>query len=218
MNPPRIALRAGALGALMLALAACTNLKSSRDVADPAVSGRVLAVQVCSSCHGVTGESTSPMFPKLAGQQKDYLLAQLTDFKGHERSDSRGTEYMWGFTHLTGKQVDELADYFSSQAPMRGQAEAADASLARGEAIFRQGLPDQGVVQCASCHGASGEGQGVFPRLAGQHAHYVLEQIKVFQLTNQRPRGAVMKEAIHDLSDADARAVARYVASLGTAR
>jgi cytochrome c553 len=218
MNHTRIALQAGALGALMLLLPACTNMKSSRDVADPVVSGRVLAVQVCSACHGVTGESTSPMFPKLAGQRKEYLVAQLTDFKGHLRSDSRGSEYMWGFTHLSGQQVDELADYFSSQPPMRGQAEAADASLARGEAIFRQGIPDKGVLQCASCHGAMGEGQGVYPRLAGQHAHYLLEQIKVFQLTDQRPRGAVMKQVTHELSDADAQAVTRYIAALGATR
>lgn len=213
-----IALQAGALGALMLVLSACTSPRSSRNVADEGVPGRVLAVQVCSSCHGVTGESTSPMFPKLAGQQKDYLVAQLTDFKGHERSDSRGTEYMWGFTHLSHQQVEELADYFAAQPPMRGQAEPASAVLARGETIFRQGIPEQKVAQCASCHGASGEGQGVFPRLAGQHAYYVVEQIKVFQLTNQRPRGAVMKEAIHELSEADAQAVARYIATLGAGR
>ena len=218
MNYPRLALQAGVLGAVLLVLPACSDLKRSRDVADPGVSGRVLAVQVCSSCHGVTGESTSPMFPKLAGQRKEYLVAQLTDFKGHERSDSRGSEYMWGFTHLSSQQVDELADYFSSQSPMRGQAEVADASLARGEAIFRQGIPDKGVVQCASCHGAAGEGQGAYPRLAGQHAHYLQEQIKVFQLTDQRPRGAVMKQVTHELSDADAQAVTRYIAALGTTR
>jgi cytochrome c553 len=218
MNYPRLALQAGVLGAVLLVLPGCSDLKRSRDVADPGVSGRVLAVQVCSACHGVTGESTSPMFPKLAGQRKEYLVAQLTDFKGHERSDSRGSEYMWGFTHLSSQQVDELADYFSSQPPMRGQAETADASLARGEAIFRQGIPDKGVVQCASCHGAMGEGQGVYPRLAGQHAHYLLEQIKVFQLTDQRPRGAVMKQVTHELSDADAQAVTRYIAALGATR
>ena len=218
MNSTRLGLQATVFSAILLTLPACTNLKSSRDVSDPGVPGRVLAVQVCSSCHGVTGESTSPAFPKLAGQQKQYLVAQLTDFKGHERRDSRGTEYMWGFTHLSSRQVDELADYFSSQTPMQGHAEAADAGMARGEAIFRQGIPDKGVVQCASCHGAAGEGQGTFPRLAGQHANYLLEQIKVFQLTDQRPRGAVMKQVTHELSDTDAAAVTRYIASLGAAR
>lgn len=218
MNRIRLVFPATIFSTILLTLPACTNLKSSRDVSDPGVSGRVLALQVCSSCHGVTGESTSPAFPKLAGQQKQYLVEQLTDFKGHTRGDSRGAEYMWGFTHLTSRQMDELADYFSSQVPMLGRAEPTDDTMARGETLFSRGIPDKGVVQCASCHGASGEGQGSYPRLAGQHANYLLEQIKVFQLTDQRPRGAVMKQVTHELSEADARAVARYIAALGAVR
>ncbi|MEO7128873.1 MAG: c-type cytochrome, partial [Rhodoferax sp.] len=164
-----------------------------------------------------TGESVSPLFPKLAGQQKEYLVAQLTDFKGHARSDPSGVQHMWGFTHLTPPQIDELADYFSSQEPMRAPAGEA-APNARGEMIFRTGLPAQGVTQCSACHGAQGQGNGAFPRLAGQHAYYVVRQLRVFKLTNERPRGAVMKGVTHDLSEADMVAVASYVASLGRAQ
>ena len=202
------------LAVAVLGLAGCTNIGSSRNVNDANVSGKTIAIQVCSSCHGVTGESTSPMFPKLAGQGKEYLAAQLADFKGHDRSDSRGAQYMWGFTHLTNKQVDELADYFSAQPPMQARKDKVEL-LARGEAIFRSGVAEKGVVQCAACHGAGGEGNGAFPRLAGQHANYVLEQIKVFQLTEQRPRGAAMKQITHELTDADAVAVSHYIESIG---
>jgi cytochrome c553 len=51
----------------------CTNLPRSRDLGNPDVSGQVLAEQVCSNCHGVTGTATSPNFPNLAGQQEIYL-------------------------------------------------------------------------------------------------------------------------------------------------
>lgn len=208
-----VALAASAL----LVLPACTNLKSSRSVDNAAVKGQVLAVQVCSSCHGVNGESGSPMFPKLAGQQKEYLMAQLTDFKGHERKDSKGTQYMWGYADLTRQQIDEITDYFSSQPPMRADAvDVAPAVLARGQVIFTQGIPEKNVVACASCHGASGEGNGAIPHIAGQHAHYVLEQIKVFQTTEQRPRGAPMRLITHDMPDADSEAVAAFVSSMGS--
>jgi len=203
-----------ALSVFLLALSACAGVGSSRNVDDASVPGQVLAAQVCSNCHGLTGESVSPNFPKLAGQQKDYLLAQLADFKGHERSDSRGTQYMWGFTHLTTKQVDELADYFATQPPMA--AGKVDRNLlARGADIFNNGIPDKGVVQCMACHGPDGAGNSSFPRIAGQHAEYLLEQIKVFQLTDHRPRGAAMKQVTHELSNADAVAVAAYAESLG---
>jgi cytochrome c553 len=205
-----------ALAAVVLFLVAgCADPLKSRNVNDPEVSGKTVAVQVCANCHGVTGESLSPAFPKLAGQQHDYLLAQLGDFKGHERSDSRGVQYMWGFTHLTTKQVEELADYFSSQAPMRATV-SANADLARGKAIFEGGIPEKGVVQCTACHGPDGEGNSSFPRLSGQHPAYVLEQIKVFQLTDSRPRGAPMKQITHELSESDALAVAQYVGSIGS--
>jgi cytochrome c553 len=202
---------------VVLVLSACTNIQSSRNVNDSAVAGKTIAIQVCSACHGITGESTSPMFPKLAGQQRQYLVAQLADFKGHDRSDSRGAEYMWGFTHLTDKQVGELADYFAAQTPMKGRTDTS-AALARGQVIFDSGVPEKGVVQCSACHGPGGQGNEGFPRLAGQHANYVLEQIKVFQLTDQRPRGAAMKQVTHELSDTDALAVSKYIESLGAAR
>jgi cytochrome c553 len=204
----------GLLAFALAALSGCANPPSSRNVNDPQASGKSIAVQVCSNCHGMTGESISPMFPKLAGQQREYLLAQLADFKGHERSDSRSVQYMWGFTHLSAKQVDELADYFSGQTPMRAVA-AGDADLARGKALFEGGLPDKGLVQCTACHGPNGEGNGSFPRLAGQHPAYVLEQIKVFQLTDLRPRGAPMKQVTHALADSDAQAIAQYIGTIG---
>src|ERR1700693_2114843 len=44
-------------------------------------------VHVCSSCHGPGGRSTSSTFPRLAGQQKDYLVAQLQAFRDKTRAD-----------------------------------------------------------------------------------------------------------------------------------
>jgi len=218
MNRTRFQLTVAALAAsVLLTLPACTNLKSSRSVDNSDVKGKVLAVQVCSACHGVTGGSGSPMFPKLSGQQKEYLMAQLTDFKGHERKDSKGTQYMWGYADLTRQQVEEITDYFSSQQPMHANAAGVSpAVLARGQVIFTQGIPEKNVVSCATCHGATGEGNGAIPRLAGQHAHYVLEQIKIFQTTQQRPRGAPMQAITHDMPDADSEAVAAFVASMGS--
>jgi cytochrome c553 len=198
-------------------LTACSSIDGSRSVNNASISGRTLAAQVCSTCHGVTGESTSPNFPKLNGQQKEYLVAQLDDFKGHVRSDERAQEHMWGFTRLTPAQITELADYFAGQTPMRGKSVSPPA-VARGEVIFSKGLPDLGVVQCSTCHGNSGEGNGTFPRLAGQHANYLIQQIEVFQQTEQRPRGGPMKVVTHGLTEADTVAVAQYLESLGAAK
>ena len=73
------------------------------------------------------------------------------------------------------------------------------------------GLPDKGVSACVGCHGQHGEGMSRFPRLAGQHADYVLKQLRVFRETDTRPRGAVMKSVCANMSEQDMRAVAAYV-------
>lgn len=216
MKPLNSVFLAAASGLAALALSACSNVERSRATDNPDVPGRVLAAQVCANCHGLTGESTSPIFPKLAGQRKEYLVEQLADFKSHARANARSAEYMWGYTRLSAKQMDELADYFSAQGPMRGQPEISP-DQSRGEDIYRNGIPDKGVAQCVACHGAAGEGIGSFPRLAGQHASYLLEQLKVYQTSDQRPRGALMKSVAQGLSDFDALAVARYIESMGGA-
>jgi cytochrome c553 len=201
-----------ALALCVAALMGCTRTSEETLQTTSPMSGIAMADQVCAQCHGLTGESISPEFPKLAGQQKEYLKLQLADFKDHARSDKTGAQYMWGFTHLTETQIAELADYFSSQSPMKADADTPDA---RGELIFRQGLPESGVARCSSCHGVEGQGNGRFPRLAGQHANYMSRQLKVLQQTDQRPRDDLTKQITHALSDADAESVAHYMATLG---
>jgi cbb3-type cytochrome c oxidase subunit III len=196
---------------MLLAGSACHDLERSREVDNPAVAGKTIALQVCSNCHGVNGVSVSPTFPKLAGQRREYLVDQLTDFKTHARSDPNAKRFMWGFTHLSEAQIDELAAYFSSQQPVLG--ESGDRALIdEGRAIFASGLPDKGVAACISCHGQHGEGMNQFPRLAGQHADYLVKQLSVFQHgTDQRPRGEVMKAVCANMSDQDMRAVAAFL-------
>ena len=70
----------------LLALSACAS-GDKQDV----VAG---TEHVCSSCHGMEGKSVSPTFPRLAGQQKDYLVLQLKAFRDHTRADPHAHTYM----------------------------------------------------------------------------------------------------------------------------
>ncbi|KVD73369.1 cytochrome C [Burkholderia sp. ABCPW 14] len=195
---------------MLVAGAACQDLERSRAVDNPAVAGKTIALQVCSNCHGATGVSVSPAFPKLAGQQREYLVDQLKDFKTHARSDPNAKRFMWGFTHLSDGQIDELAAYFSNQQPVLGKAD--DLALVNeGRTIFASGLPNKGVSACIACHGQHGEGKNQFPRLAGQHADYVMKQLRIFQHTTERPRGDVMKAVCANMNEREMRAVAAFV-------
>lgn len=82
-----------------------------------------------------------------------------------------------------------------------------------GAAIAHQGIPPA-VPACASCHGASGEGNASagFPRLAGLPSRYLEEQLADFAAGTRQQ--AVMS-AIAKALPANARAsVAQYFASL----
>jgi cytochrome c553 len=196
-------------------MASCANVERSRDLANPNVSGQTMAMQVCSNCHGATGNSVSPNFPNLAAQQEAYLAAQLHEFKGHSREDPAGFEYMWGLSHnLTDKQIQELAAHFAGQELERHAIEGRPDRIAAGKAIFTVGLPDQSVPACSSCHGPEGMGNGTFPRIAGQHADYLVKQLKVFQRTNQRPQAVVMKTVAHELTKQNIENVAAYLQAM----
>jgi len=193
-------------------IASCANLPRSRDLGNPDVTGKTLAQQVCSNCHGVTGNSVNPNFPNLAAQQVEYFTIQLDGFRNHGREDPAGFEYMWGLSHnLTDKQIHQLAEYFNAQKLERIPIEGTQERIAAGKKIFTGGIPEQGVPPCSSCHGNQGQGNGKFPRIEGQHLDYLIKQLTVFQRTNQRPEGAIMKTVAHKLNTENIKDVAAYL-------
>ena len=196
-------------------VAGCGNLERSRDLGNPNVSATTLAQQVCSNCHGLTGNAVSPNFPRLAGQVEPYVVAQLNGFKSHNRQDPAGFEYMWGLSRsLTEEQIRGLAAYYAAQVPQPQPLEGDAARLEPGRTIFITGVADKGVPACLGCHGAEGQGQAAYPRLAGQHADYLVKQLIVFQRTDERPEGSVMKVVAHDLTRQNIDDVATYLQSL----
>ena len=199
---------------VVAACAGCATPERSRALNDPAIPPLATVQQVCSNCHGLDGNAPSSNFPRLAAQPPAYVVAQLKAFRSHGRSDPAGFEYMWGLSrHLTDAQIDGIAAYFSSQAAVPNPSHADPAVIARGREIFDKGIAGRELPPCASCHGDRGQGKDGFPRLAGQHADYVMKQLNVFYATEQRPEGAVMKVIAHKLDSADMPAVAAYVQS-----
>ncbi len=66
----------------------------------------------CAACHGADGVSTTPGFPILAGQQRDYLYHVLKDYK----SGKRKNPIMAGqVANLSDADMADLAAYFAAQ-------------------------------------------------------------------------------------------------------
>ena len=163
------------------------------------------------------GNSVSPNFPNLAAQMAPYIVSQLNGFRGHSRRDPAGFEYMWGLSRSLGDdQIQGLAAYYAAQTLAPQQIEGDAARLESGKAIFTNGLADKGVPACSSCHGPEGKGMATFPRIAGQHADYLMKQLRVFQRTDERPEGSIMKTVAHALTAQDIEDIAAYLQALPT--
>jgi len=169
------------------------------------------ATELCSACHGPGGNSISPTFPRLAGQQEQYIENQLKAFRGRTRAEPDAHDFMWGIAApLSDTMIKGLAWYFSSQAPVHGKP--ADSALtAKGKDLFDKGVPSKQIPACASCHGKNGEGMGEFPRLAGQHAVYLVKQLTVIQ--NALRAAPVMHGIVKELNKDEMEAVAAYLES-----
>ena len=191
----------------------CASLPSGAQGAPtPPEQAPQLAIAVCGTCHGVDGNSINPMFPRLAGQKAWYIEQQLKEFRAETRGDPYAVAYMWGMANqLSDATITALAKYFSSQTPGPGKSHP-EAILARGRAIYEHGIPAQGVPACAACHGPHALGSSQFPRLAGQHAEYILKQLQSFQ-SNMR-NVAIMHGVAQTLHRSQMRAVADYLESL----
>ena len=196
-------------------LAGCADPMRSRNLADPTVSAVTLAQQVCANCHGAQCNATSPNFPNLAGQTESYLTGQLRAYKSHDRSDPAGFQYMWGISRsLTDEQILGLAAYYAVQQPTVQPLESSLDRIVAGRLVFENGVPAEAVPACVGCHGSKGMGNIGFPRLAGQHADYIAKQLVVFQRTDERPDGAVMKVVSHGLTRQNIDDVASYLQAL----
>jgi cytochrome c553 len=164
----------------------------------------------CFICHGAEGESSSPVFPRLAGQHADYVTRQLIDYKTGRRKSSAMQPMV---EDLSPADFVALGKFFETRAVQQHAVE--DAELAQvGRYVYQRGNPFSGVPACSTCHGATGQGTATLPRLAGQHAQYTERQLKAFGQRERTNDNAVMHTVAAKLTELEAKAVAAYLSGL----
>ena len=196
-----------------LALAALLCLQGAAWGGDEAAQmqrGEELVMGRCFLCHGATGDSSSPLYPKLAGQNSGYMLKQLRNFKRGERESSDMRKVV---SDLDENDMQSAAFFFSRQQPSRGNSAYAE-MRALGEKLFSQGDPARGLKPCRECHGDNGAGSATLPRIAGQHTLYIETQLTLFEERRRTNDNAQMQDVAKRLTTDEVRAVAEYLRSL----
>ncbi|WP_111641508.1 c-type cytochrome [Marinimicrobium alkaliphilum] len=193
-------------------------------------------VAVCAACHSDDGNSPSSAFPKIAGLGEKYLLKQLRDIQTWDqeqqqniaRPAGRAVPQMTGMLrNLSDQDLKDMAAFYAQYEMQTSGAREFDVqiytgdmvdSLELGERIWRAGNLETGVPACTGCHAPSGMGNDPagFPRLAGQYAEYIEQQLRAFRAGDRRNDGEemMMRGTARNMSDAEIRAVANFISGL----
>ena len=175
------------------------------------------ASAVCVACHQSDGSGMNvpggESWPSLAGLNAKYLYTELVAFKSGARQSPTMTPFA---SMLDEQQAKDIAAYYSQLPAVAGKFDpaATEEELAHGEKLATEGDWDRYIVPCSTCHGPGSLGAGdVFPRLAGQHAGYISDQLHAWQSGRRDNDPQHLMLAIAErMNEEDIRAVSEWLA------
>ncbi|RCU45186.1 MULTISPECIES: c-type cytochrome [Corallincola] len=177
------------------------------------------AAATCAACHGVDGNSTVAIYPKLAGQHASYLEKQLHEFKLGMQSAGKEGRYdpvMSGMAMpLDDAAIANLSAYFASLTATPGATPEDVVEV--GHQLFRGGDPERGLPACLACHGPRGVGSSLakFPAISGQHPDYTKAQLEKFRSGDRaNDMNAMMRDVAMKLTDEEIEILSKYLAGL----
>ncbi|WP_027009192.1 c-type cytochrome [Conchiformibius kuhniae] len=180
--------------------------------------GKQIAEQVCAACHAADGNSNIAAYPRLAGQHHKFIFKQTKDIKEGKRTTGAAASMMAAIQQLSDDDIRNVAAFYAAQQARPGETNP-KANPQLGAKIFRGGLPEKKIPACMACHSPNGAGipaggteVTAYPRLSGQHADYVVEQLKAYAADKRT--GNMMRDIAKRMSEEDMKAVANFIQGL----
>ena len=168
-------------------------------IVDPVEAGKTAAA-ACAGCHGDAGVSKTPGIPNLIGQEPQYLVAAMKNYRSGQRKNDTMKAML---AALSDADMNHIALFYALQKPARAQTPA-------------QGDPEAGkatAAACAGCHGDQGvSGNPATPSLAGQDAAYLVGALRGYKNTTRS--NETMGGLATSLDEAAIKNLAAYYAAL----
>lgn len=175
---------------------------------------------VCAACHGMDGNSTVSIWPKLASQHQDYATRQSILIREGQRSVP---EMMGVVAGLSDQDLADISAFYEQQAIEPGVADEELVDL--GRSVYQSGNHESGVPACSACHGPVGNGipGAHFPMLRAQHADYTVSRLEAYRAGEQNDEddpsySQIMVMVARNLTDEEIQAVSSYIEGLHRAQ
>ncbi|MEJ8855779.1 c-type cytochrome [Variovorax robiniae] len=172
---------------------------------------------MCVGCHGIIGYQASfpeiYKVPKIAGQSATYIVAALNAYKAGDRKHPTMRAIA---DTLTDQDMADLGAYYSTL------------GMAQGDAAPPTAPPPNDTVaalisrdkdnNCTKCHGANFNtpNDGTVPKLAGQHADYLLVALKSYKAHTPMigRSNAIMGGQAKNFTNAELKQLASYISAV----
>ncbi|MFK7794275.1 MAG: cytochrome c [Gammaproteobacteria bacterium] len=182
-------------------------------MADQDAATNMLA-DTCVACHGKDGNSVGPAIPNLAGMSPNYLMGAMLAYKYDDDEDKlestiesdvdfEDVEVFPRYSTIMGRiakgyteqEIKQLANYFSSESPIRPTQAFDSASAAKGKKLHDK--------YCEKCH----ENEGRFADddtgvLAGQWKPFFLYSMTDFN-NGDRAMPKKMRTKLEEMAETD---------------
>jgi len=171
-------------------------------------------VAMCVGCHGIVGYRASfpqvHKVPMISGQSASYIGAAL---EAYQKGDRKHPAMRGVAEPLNAQDVADIAAFYAAQTPSQPLPETPTRTPSPQVAQLLQ------KGDCVSCHGAnfSRPIDGTSPKIAGQHADYLLVALQAYKNNKGAYVGrsnAVMAGIVAQFTTAELKTLAGYMASL----
>ena len=176
--------------------------------AKPDVARGKSAYEACEGCHRKDGSGrANGTYPRLAGQHARVMVKQLVDIRSGRRHNADMAPLVTEPV-LSLQAMADIAAYVQGLPVAANNGKGSGSELALGKQLFDR--------DCASCHGAAGQGDAAtfVPTVAAQHYRYLLRELVHIGDGSRRNSQAEMVKVVKPYSQAELEAVADHMSRL----
>ncbi|NND44084.1 MAG: c-type cytochrome [Xanthomonadales bacterium] len=176
---------------------------------EPDIANGLEIYRMCAACHEPEGWGrTTGSVPQIAGQHRNVVIHQLTDYRAGNRESVVMAPYADPEALGGAQAVADVAGYISTLEMSVDAGHGDGKNLELGEQLYKE--------NCADCHGANGEGSNddLTPRLQAQHYKYLLRQFDAIRSGKRLNADPKMAKQIRGFSDKQVEAVLDYTSRL----